>query len=273
MRRGPLRPPLAAGALREGLSLARLGFPVFAFFTASLVLRSVDRIAFVRYAGTEGLGQYSLGLMVAGLILYLPEAAATVLYPRLSAAAQGARDPERTRAELKQTHRALAVALPPAVALGMVWAAPVVAWLLPAFREGVAPLRILALGALMLSGATLPGYFVLAGGSRRRLLAMAAGVALLTALLVLRVAAHDHRPASIALAAAAGYAGFALGLVALAAPGLCAGLAERLRFAAASFVPALWAGGLAIAACAVGAPESPAVAAHRSAAVAAAYLP
>ena len=273
MRRGPLRPPLATGALREGLSLARLGFPVFAFFTASLVLRSVDRIAFVRYAGTEGLGQYSLGLMVAGLILYLPEAAATVLYPRLSAAAQGARDPERTRAELKQTHRALAVALPPAVALGMVWAAPVVAWLLPAFREGVAPLRILALGALMLSGATLPGYFVLAGGSRRRLLAMAAGVALLTALLVFRVAAHDHRPASIALAAAAGYAGFALGLVALAAPGLCAGLAERLRFSAASFVPALWAGGLAIAACAVGAPESPAVAALRSAAVAAAYLP
>ena len=70
MRRGPLRPPLAPGALREGLSLARLGFPVFALFTASLVLRSVDRIAFVRYAGTEGLGQYSIGLTAAGLILF-----------------------------------------------------------------------------------------------------------------------------------------------------------------------------------------------------------
>jgi O-antigen/teichoic acid export membrane protein len=273
MRRGPLRPPLASGAIRPGLTLARLGLPVFAFYAASLVLRSVDRIAFVRYAGTEGLGQYSLGLMAAGLILYLPEAAATVLYPRLSAAAQGARDPEGTRAELKQVHRALAVALPPAVAIGMVWAGPVIAWLLPAYREGVVPLRILALGALMLSGATLPGYSVLAAGPRWRLLAMAIAVASLTSLVVFGVAAHDHRPASIALAAAAGYTSFALGLVALAAPGLCVDWAERLRFAAASFVPALWAGALAIAACSIGAQESPMVAALRSAAVAVAYLP
>lgn len=273
MRRGPVRPPLASGDLREGISLARLGLPVFALFAASMVLRSVDRIAFVRYAGTEGLGHYSLGLMVAGLILYLPEAAAAVLYPRLSAAAQGARDPERTRVELKRTHRALAVALPPMVAIGMVWAGPVVAWLLPAYGEGVAPLRILALGALTLSGATLPGYFVLAAGPRGRLLTMAVGVTSLTAFLVFGVAAHDHRPASIAWASAAGYAAFALGQVALAAPGLCAGLAERVRFAAASFVPAWWAGALALAACSVGAQESAAVAALRSAAVAVAYLP
>jgi O-antigen/teichoic acid export membrane protein len=273
MRRGPVRPPLGIGAPGEGLALARLGFPIFAFFTASLVLRSVDRIAFVRYVGAEGLGHYSLGLMVAGLVLYLPEAAATVLYPRMSAAAHGARDPERTRAEVRQTHRALAVALPPAVALGMVWAAPVVAWLLPAFREGVGPLRILALGGLVLSGATLPGYFVLAGGPRMRLLAMATAVALLTGVLVFWVAAHDHDPVSIAIAAASGYAAFALGLVALAAPGLCASLAERARFVAASFVPALWAGGAALAACAVGGPESPGGALLRSLAVTVAYLP
>lgn len=273
MRRGPVRPPLAVGGLRDGAALARLGFSIFAFFSASLVLRSVDRLAFVRYAGTEGLGQYSLGLMVAGLVLYLPEAAATVLYPRMSAAAQGARDPERTRAEMKQTHRALAVALPPVVAIGMVWAAPVVGWLLPAFRQGVAPLRILALGALMLSGATLPGYFVLAGGPRGRLLAMAGGAAVLTGLLVFWVAAHDHRPTSIAMAAATGYAGFAIGLVALAAPGLCASAGERVWFVAASFVPALWAGALGLAACAVGAPESTAAALLRSLAIAAAYAP
>jgi hypothetical protein len=155
----------------------------------------------------------------------------------------------------------------------MVWAGPVVAWVLPAFREGVAPLRILALGALMLSGATLPGYFVLAGGPRGRLLVMAIGMALLTGLLVFWVAAHDHRPVSIAMAAAAGYAGFAIGLVGLAAPGLCADLAGRAWFVAASFVPGLWAGGLALAACAVGTPESPGAAVLRSLAVVAAYLP
>ncbi len=273
LRRPPVRPPLVPGALGDGLTLARRGFPIFAFFAASLVLRSVDRIAFVRYVGAEGLGQYSIGLMAAGMILYLPEAAAAVLYPRMAAAAQGARDAERTRAELKQTHRALAVALPPVVAVGMVWAAPVLAWLLPAFREGVPALRLLALGALILSGATLPGYFVLAGGPRGRLLAMGAATALLTAALVFSVAARDPRPAAIALAECAGYAAFALGLVVLAAPGLCDTAPERLRLAATSFVPPVWAGGLAIASCAVGAPESVVDAALRSVAVVVGYAP
>ncbi|MGH2669105.1 MAG: oligosaccharide flippase family protein, partial [bacterium] len=81
LRVGSFRPPLKPRGLRNGIALAWLGLPVFAFFLVSLVLRSVDRMAFVRYAGTEGLGLYSLGLMAAGLILYLPEAAATVLYP------------------------------------------------------------------------------------------------------------------------------------------------------------------------------------------------
>ena len=273
MRRGPVRPPLVPGALGHGLVLARRGFPIFALFAASLVLRSVDRIACVRYLGTEGLGQYSIGLMAAGLILYLPEAAAAVLYPRLSAAAQGARDPERTRAELLQAHRALSVVLPPAVALGMVWAGPVVGWLLPAFRDGVPALHLLALAALILSGSTLPSYFVLAGGPRGRLLLVGAAAALLTAVLVFSVAARDPRPVAVALAECAGYAAFAVGIVALAAPRLCASTRDRVSFAASSFIPPLWAGGLTIASCAVGAPDDAAVAALRSAVVVAGCAP
>lgn len=277
LRAGAVRPPLAPvgprGGLREGLGLAGLGLPVFGYFVASLVLRSVDRLAFVRYAGTEGLGLYSLGLMAVGLILYPPEAAAAVLYPRMSAAARGARDPVRTRDEVRRAHRALAVVLPPLVALGMVWAAPVIGWLLPAFREGVPALRWLALGALLLSAATVPGYFVLATGPRGALLAVGAGMALATAALVFGVAARDHRPAAIAMAAAAGYGGFAVGLVALAAPRLCAGAAQRLGFVVASFVPALWAGGLAIAACAALGAGSIGMAALLSCGVIVAYLP
>ena len=273
LRAGAVRPPLVHGRLRDGVALAWLGLPVFGFFVTSLVLRSVDRMAFVRYVGTEGLGLYSLGLMAVGLILYLPEAAATVLYPRMSAAAQKARDPERTRDEVRRTQRALTVVLPPVVAVGMVWAAPVVGWLLPAFRDGVPALRWLALGGLVLSAATLPGYFVLASGPRPALLAVSVGMALVTAALVFGVASRDHRPASIAMAAASGYGGFALGLVILAANGLCATVPERLGFALASFAPALWAGASALAACAVPGSGSGGTPLLLSCAVVAAYLP
>lgn len=272
-RRGALRPPLLPWPAETGASLVRIGFPVFGFFAASLVLRSADRVAFVRYAGTDALGPYSLGLIIAGLILYLPEAVATVLVPRIAAAAGGARDPERTRLEVRRAHRALAVALPPLVAVGMVWAGPAIAALLPAFASGVPAVRWLALGALLLSGATLPAYFVLASGGAMRLFAVGAAAALAAVTIVFAVAARDHRPEAIALAAATGYGLLALGLVALSWPGLCEGLADRFRLLTISFVPALLAGGAAIAACAVGAGESAGLAAARSAAVLLALLP
>ena len=273
LRRGQVRPPVRPWGWGGGGALVRLGLPLAAYFLASLVLRSVDRIAFVRYAGTEGLGLYSLGLMASGLILYLPEAAAAVLFPRMSAAARGAREPEHTRAQVVRTQRALTLVLPPMVALGMVWAGPLIARLLPAFRDGIPALHILAIGALLLSASTLPGYSVLAAGPRGALLGMTCALAVGTAALVFSVAARDHRPASIALAAASGYAAFALGLVALALPGLCPRPGDRLRLVASSFLPAAWAGALALLACALGAPDSAGAALVRSGAVALAYLP
>ena len=90
--------PLRPGALAEGVRLVRGGFVVFAFFAVSLVLRSVDRLALIHYGTPADLGTYSLGLMAAGLVLYVPEAAAAVLYPRIAAAAGDARRPGAPRA-------------------------------------------------------------------------------------------------------------------------------------------------------------------------------
>jgi O-antigen/teichoic acid export membrane protein len=272
LRRAAHRVPMAPGRLRDGLALAAAGMPIFGFFAASLVLRSLDRIALIRYVGIESLGHYSLGLMAVGLVLYLPEAVGAVLAPRIAAAAHGARDPVQTHRDVVRAQRALAVFLPLAVGLGMIWAAPVVSRLLPAFREAVPALRVLALGALALSAATLPVYFLLTSGAARGLLMFMALALALTAALVFGVALRDRRPVAIAAAAASGYALFALGPVLLAARRLCPP-PERWRFVVASFLPAAWAGTLAWGMARIGDPESPAAALVRSLTLAAAYLP
>lgn len=279
----PLRPAWPA----TGWALVRAGFPVFAFFTASLVVRSVDRLALLHYGSTTGLGHYSLGLMAAGLVLYLPESAGSVLYPRVAAAARArpaaavaptaGADAERAWARVQldvtRAQRALTVAVPLVVALAMVWAAPLVAVLLPAFREAVPALRLLAVGALMLAVSTIPGYYLLGSGHAPRLLVFGLAAAAFDVVLVFTVAARAPRPEPVALASAVGYAVFGLGLVALATRELVAPGAGRLRFLAASFVPALWASALALAACRLGPEVSwPAVLA-RSLAVCAGYLP
>lgn len=273
LRRSSHPVPLRPQHVGEGLGLVRLGLPVFASFALSLVLRSLDRFALVRYAPPEALGQYSLGLMAAGLALYLPESAASVLYPRIAAAAHGGHDSERTRSQVLRTHRALAVVMPLLVGGGMLWAAPLTARLLPAFRDGIPALHVLALGALMLSAATVPTYYLLGTGRSRELLAVMAGATLLTAAMVFSVAARDQRPASIAFASSVGYATLALGLVGLAARRLVATGIERWRLVAGSFIPSMWAGSLALGLCTVGPPEGFGAAVLRSAAFGLGYLP
>lgn len=247
--------PLASRQNGMGFELARAGLPVFGFFALSVLLRSVDRLALVRFGRPEDLGRYSIALMAAGLVLYLPEAVAAVLYPRITAAASGARDAERTRGEAERAHLALAALLPPAVGAAIVWVGPAVARLLPEYRGSVEAVRVLALGALLLAAGTVPGYWLLGRGRSWTLLKAGGAAALASAVLVFAVAARDPEPGRVAWAAAAGYALFAATMVTLAAPtlGVSGG---RAGFVAASFLPGLWVGAVALAACRVGDPTS-----------------
>jgi O-antigen/teichoic acid export membrane protein len=247
LRRSPHRPPLAPAFPAEAVALARAGFPLFAFFSLTLVLRSLDRIALVRFGGNQALGHYSLGLIAAGLVLYLPEAAAAVLFPRIAAAAEGARDPGRTRAEVVRAQRALMALLPLPVALGALWTAPLVTRVLPAFEGGIPALRILVLGALLMAGATLPVHFLLGVGRGRSLLAPGAGAVLGAGLLVFGVASRMPWATAVAIASALGQGLFAIVMLALAARTLAGDAAARRGLVVATLGPALWAAALALA--------------------------
>src|SRR5260221_12730882 len=102
------------------------------------MLRCVDRFALLRYGGPHPLGLYALGLMATGLTLYLPEAAGYVLFPRVAAAFHGDGDRARVRHESRNAHRSLAVLVPLIVGIGMLWADPVTARVLPAYCNVVA---------------------------------------------------------------------------------------------------------------------------------------
>lgn len=265
--------PLGPGSPRDGAALVRGGYVVFAAFLLSLVLRSVDRLAFLRFGTAEDLGAYSLGLMAAGLVLYLPEAAAAVLYPRIAAAAEGAIDPAAVRAQVRRAQRALAVLLPPAVAVAMVWVGPALAAWMPRYGGATGAVRLLAVGALLLSASTLPGYWLLGSGRGRTLLAAGLAATAAAAALVFGVASRSPFPAPVAAASSAGYGLFAAAIVAAASRDLADGPGGRWGFALLSFLPAAWASAAVLLACRWGGEASAATALLRTAAVLLAYLP
>jgi len=272
LRRSLKRPPLTPGRPRDGVPLARAGFALFAFFLLSLIIRSVDRIALVRFGGNDALGHYSIGLIAAGLVLYPPEAVASVLFPRIAAAAGGARDSEQTRVEVTRVQRALTAVLPLPVGLAALWVGPIVGQVLPAFTPGVPALRVLAVGAMLLAAATLPGYYLLGLGRGRQALGAAAAAGFVAAMLIFGVASGAPRVGAVAIAAAVGQGLWAAVVMWLGTGLMVEGAAARRALCLSGFIPALWSGAWLLGLTAVG-PESGAAAAWRSLAFLAAYAP
>jgi O-antigen/teichoic acid export membrane protein len=247
VRRDPRRPPLRPAHPDSGVKLALIGLPMFAFFALALMIRSFDRIALVRYGGNDALGVYSIGLIVAGMVFYVPEAAAAVLFPRVAAAAGGARDPEGTRAEVFMAQRALMAMLPLLVGIGLLWAPPIVARLLPAYVPGLRSMRVLVVAALAMSTATLPSYYLLGLGRARAMLPAAGMAAAVAAAAIFTAAALDPRPVTVAWGAAAGYGAFALAMLALAIPRLAPTRSQRWGLLAATLLPTVWGSALLLA--------------------------
>ena len=272
MRRSPARPPLLPSHLREGAALAASGLPMFAFFALALVIRSLDRIALARFGSNQALGYYGLGLTATALALYLPEAAAAVLLPRVAAASQGARDPESTRREVVRVHRSLMVLLPALVGPGVLCAPFLLQRLLPDYAPSFAPIRILALAALVNSMATLPCYYLLGLGQARSLLGAAGAAAVVATAAVFGTAWVAPRPTEIAWATTAGYAAFALPMLARAAPRLVADRNEAVALWFGTLAPSAWA---AVVLLGLSSPQdaTPIGAAWRSLAFLAVYAP
>jgi O-antigen/teichoic acid export membrane protein len=268
----PEAPVLPAG-WRTGWTLQRAGVPIFLYFALTTALRSMDRLALLHFGGEEPLGLYGIGLMAAGMVLYLPEAAGFVLFPRVAAGHQGSADPALARDAAVRAQRALNAFLPLLVGLGMVWAGPVLIALLPDFRGGLGALRVLAVGAAIYGAGTVPGYFLLATGRFRTLLGRGALATLVSGGLIVVVASRRPEPLPVALAAAFGYAVFALSVVHAAAGAWFTGAAARARTLASAIVPALWIGTAWLLVSRFGSDASWSAAIVRSLALALVYLP
>jgi O-antigen/teichoic acid export membrane protein len=266
--------PRLPGHPGDGLSLVKAGFPIFLYFAATALLRSIDRWALLYSGGEEALGLYGIGLMAFGLALYVPEAAAYVLFPRVAAAFHGSQDRALARDQCIMAQRALAVLVPWIVGLGMIWAGPVVHALLPDFRSGLPAMRVLAIGAAMYSAATVPGYYLLAAGRFRLLLGSALGALLVTAALVLSVASRWPAPTPVAGAAASGYTLFAAAVLVAASREWFPGSARSRRASlAAGLVPGAWVGASWLLLERIGSDASPGTAVVRTVVLALLYLP
>ena len=187
--------------------LIGIGAPILLAGAASSLFRSLDKLMILGYLDDceFQLGCYSLALMVTTQLFGLGNMLSLVSGPRYGEK-YGHSGDRRTVAQLAARAselQAVAIALPAALAL--VAAPPVLHWLLPDYRSGLAPLAWLVPGVIALSLAQPGSQYLIAVGRQRRALVVvliATAVAAIGNHLVLRAGLGLS---GVAMATAAAY--------------------------------------------------------------------
>ena len=218
--------------------LAR-GFPIFLFTASSTVLKSIDRVMILKFLSVEALGYYSIGLMGVSMLLYLPESIGYVLYPRLIARYAECEDAERTAALMVRPLAAVAWLMPLVIGIAVFWTRELVEIFLPEYFPGVRALSTLLFGALGLSLAIVPSFYLMAVRRQMQLLPLAFVAILLDVALILLFLTAGAEIDGVALAVALANGLYGLGLLAFASLHAERTLGDRLAFVTRSALPAL----------------------------------
>ena len=213
--------------------LMGIGVPILLAGAVSSLFRSLDKLMILGYLSDREfqLGCYSLAVMVGSQLFGLGNMLAMVMGPRYGESYGRWGDRRAVAGLAARASELLAAAIALPAALAVLAVPPLLAWLLPDYRTGLAPMVWLVPGVVALVLA-LPGsqYLVAVGRQRRALAAVLIAVALaaLGNHLALR---GGYGLIGVAAATAAGYAVYYVLVVAVSIWGELDG-PERVRYLA-----------------------------------------
>ena len=137
--------------VQETLRLVRVGLPIMLVGLMYTLLTTADRWVITAFLDVQRLGYYSLAIMVLGVLSLIPMVVAQQMYPRMAEAWGRTSDAgDVLRWALRQTGMALAFTAPLVLVLYFA-APPLIEAFLPAYTEGVAPVKIILFGPLFLA--------------------------------------------------------------------------------------------------------------------------
>lgn len=230
--------PLRPRPSRDSVLLLRVGLPMYLYAASSVVLRSLDRLIILRLLGTQKLGYYSLAVIVLGLLLYLPDSIAYVLYPHLLRRyhAEGSR-PEAIREQVVRSFQVLAVVVPALCGLTFLAAREGALLLLPKYLPGISAARVMCFAAGAIALANLSSVVLMTLGRQRALIAAAGLFTAVGAGADYTVVRMGYDITGVAWATLGTFTASGLVLPWLALRGLAVPLLERLRWLVRFFLP------------------------------------
>ncbi|MBI4971823.1 MAG: oligosaccharide flippase family protein [Candidatus Omnitrophica bacterium] len=126
------------------------GFSIMVLGMVDSVFRSIDRIVIPKFMGFEQMGFYSLAIMATNYLTSFPNMLNVVLFPHFQEKFSKRDKPEDLKNFVMHSTIALGYLFPFLLGACWIFAELLVAWILPQFRPGIFPLKILAVGVFFI---------------------------------------------------------------------------------------------------------------------------
>ncbi len=211
--------------------LVSIGGPILLGGVISSLLRSLDKLMILAYLPDREyqLGCYGLALMVAAQLYGVANMFSTVMGPRYCELMGRSGDSRQVARLAARFSHLLAAVVGLASAMAVLIAVPLLAWLLPEYRSGLAPLVWIIPGTIALAIALPASQFLVAVDRQKRIVAVAAVATIIAAVGNHWALTHDGGLIGLALATMIAYLCYSCLLVAVSIWPELTG-AERVRY-------------------------------------------
>lgn len=146
--------------IRETLKLLKVGFPILLIGLSGTLYFTIDSLLILKFLGKAQLGYYSIALVIASLMLVLPEIISEVLYPRYAERFGGSGSTSSLKLYVMVPNLLMAYGLPLILGVVILLLPIAIELLLPKYSPAIIPAKIILFGAAFQALCMGPGNFL-----------------------------------------------------------------------------------------------------------------
>ncbi len=155
---------------KKTVQLMRFGFPLLTMGIMSVFLLSIDKLMIIKFMDKVQLGYYSIGIMAAEIISFIPHSISYIIFPRFLERYGEKGDKSYLKNHLFQPTLIISYLIPVVIGLAFITAPVVIYYILPRYIQGITPIKILVCAIFFMSVMTPAVIFLITVNKERKML-------------------------------------------------------------------------------------------------------
>ena len=155
---------------KKTVQLMRFGFPLLTIGIMYIILTSIDKLMIIKFMDKIQLGYYSIAIMIAGVIFFIPQAVTYIMFSHFLERYGEREDKLHIKNHLFQPTLIISYLLPIVIGLVFITAPVAVYYILPKYIVGITSVKILVCATFFMSVIVSAGNFLVTLNKEKKMI-------------------------------------------------------------------------------------------------------